>query len=62
MKLRTALGILLGMLFAFSLSFQAWQLYKFVGAGQRFTAKDGQELCLRVRDLEDPKKSCRYSP
>lgn len=45
-------GIFLGLLFSASLAFQAWQLYRFVNAGPRFTAVDGDELCQRVRTLE----------
>lgn len=37
---------------AFSVTFQGWQVLKFVNAGPRFTAIDGQELCERVRTLE----------
>ena len=47
------LGIALGALFAASLGVQAWQLSRFVGQGARFTARDGQELCERVRALEE---------
>jgi len=47
------LGIVLGPLFAASLLFQAWQLWRFVHQGPRFTAQDGQALCERVRALED---------
>lgn len=45
-------GILLGILISASLGFQCWQLYQFVNIGSRFTAKDGQALCERVRALE----------
>ena len=31
---------------------QQAQIDKFISAGPRFTAKDGQELCERVRTLE----------
>jgi hypothetical protein len=37
---------------AFSIIFQVWQVWKFVNAGARFTALDGQELCERIRTLE----------
>lgn len=51
-------------LFVASLGFQGWQLYKFMNAGARFTAKDGQELCERVRFLEQQSgriaASCPY--
>lgn len=45
-------GIVLGLIVALSLSFQLWQLWRFVNAGPRFTTHDGQELCERVRRLE----------
>lgn len=48
-----ALGSVLGALFAASLLFQAWQLWRFVHQGARFTAADGQALCERVRTLEE---------
>lgn len=35
-----------------SLLFQAWQIYRFISAGPRFTATDGAALCQRVRALE----------
>ena len=47
-----AVGIVLGIVFSLSLIFQIWQLYRFVSAGPRFTAQDGQELCMRVQALE----------
>lgn len=46
------MGLSLGLLFAASLLFQAWQLYRFVHQGARFTAADGQALCQRVQALE----------
>lgn len=46
------LGLIVGILFSASIIFQAWQLYRFVHQGPRFTAIDGQELCERVRALE----------
>lgn len=46
------LGIVLGIIFSLSLMVQVWQLYRFVNAGPRFTAQDGQELCERVKVLE----------
>jgi len=51
MKYRT-IGFIIGILFSVSLVFQAWQLYRFVHQGPRFTASDGQELCERVKVLE----------
>lgn len=45
-------GLLLGLMFGGSLMFQAWQLYRFVNQGPRFTAHDGQALCERVAELE----------
>lgn len=46
------MALALGMIFSASLIFQAWQLYRFMHQGARFTAQDGQELCLRVQELE----------
>lgn len=46
------ISTLLGILVSCSLVFQVWQLYRFVHAGPRFTAMDGQELCERIRALE----------
>lgn len=45
-------GLLLGLMFGGSLMFQAWQLHRFVNQGPRFTARDGQALCERVKALE----------
>jgi hypothetical protein len=47
-----ALGMALGILFSGSLVIQAWQLWKFVNQGARFTAEDGQALCLRIQAME----------
>lgn len=58
------LGIILGIIFSLSLVFQIWQLYRFVSAGPRFTAQDGQGLCERVKALEaslgKTQQDCRY--
>lgn len=40
-------------LFVASIGFQIWQVYRFVNAGPRFTAQDGQALCERVKALEE---------
>lgn len=54
-------GICFGILFAGSLLFQAWQLYRFVHAGARFTANDGQALCERIQKLEPHPATCQYT-
>lgn len=46
------MAILIGVIAALSLLFQAWQLHRFISAGPRFTAQDGQTLCERVAELE----------
>lgn len=51
MNYRT-LWIVLWTIFSLSLVSQAWQLYRFVNQGARFTAEDGQELCRRIQALE----------
>jgi hypothetical protein len=38
-------GTIVGVIFAGSVGFQGYQLYKFMHAGARFTANDGKELC-----------------
>jgi len=55
-------GILLGILISASLGFQCWQLYQFVNIGSRFTAKDGQALCERVKALEERVKALKERP
>jgi len=52
MSYRTV-GIALGLIFSISLIFQIYQVYRFINQGSRFTAMDGQELCERVRALEE---------
>ena len=54
------LGIVLGIIFSLSLMVQVWQLYRFVNAGPRFTAQDGQALCERVQKLEPQPQPCAY--
>ena len=58
--LKTVAGILLGMTFSLILVFQAWQLWRFISAGPRFTAADGQALCERVAAMEQPPMPCHY--
>jgi hypothetical protein len=53
----------LGWVLVFGLAgYQIVDYLKFRNAGQRFTAADGQELCLRVQALEIDKKPCQYAP
>jgi hypothetical protein len=40
--------------------YQVIDYFKFKNAGKRFTAADGQELCLRVQALETNPKPCEY--
>lgn len=47
------LGILLGILVSVNLIIQSISWYQFKNAGARFTAADGQELCLRIKRLEE---------
>lgn len=58
------LGTVVGTIFAASIGFQAYQVYKFMHAGSRFTADDGQQLCARIADLEKmigrSAKPCEY--
>ncbi len=42
--------------------YQVLDYFKFKNAGKRFTAADGQALCLRVQALETDKKPCQYAP
>jgi len=58
--MKLAAGILLGLIVSASLAFQIWQLHRFINAGPRFTADDGQELCERVAALEQPPMPCNY--
>jgi len=58
--MRTVIGIALGAMVAASLAFQLWQLHRFVTAGPRFTAADGQALCARVAALEPHPGPCNY--
>lgn len=45
--------LILVVVIAFSITFQLVQLWQFVRVGPRFTAHDGQELCERVKALEE---------
>jgi hypothetical protein len=42
--------------------YQVLDYFKFRNAGPRFTATDGQTLCLRVQALETNKLPCEYDP
>lgn len=64
-------AIVLGLIASISLIFQYKQWYDFKNKGKRFTADNGQELCLRVQRLEEhynalnynhlPKMGCNYN-
>lgn len=64
-------GIILGIIISINIVFQAISWYSFKNAGARFTADDGQELCLRIKRLEEvsigfkdksyPIMSCDYN-
>ena len=60
--MRAVIGIALGAMVAASLAFQIWQLHRFINAGPRFTAADGQALCERVQKLEPQPLPCEYLP
>lgn len=64
MKLTTLTGITLGLIAAGSITMQFIQSQKFMQAGPRFTAQDGQLLCERIQRLESaagrPTEPCRY--
>jgi hypothetical protein len=40
--------------------YQVLDYFRFKNAGARFTAADGQALCLRVQALEMNPKPCEY--
>lgn len=40
---------------------QQAQIEKFMSAGPRFTAQDGQALCERIQKLEPKPQPCRYA-
>jgi len=40
--------------------YQVLDYFKFRNAGARFTAADGQELCLRIQALEANPQPCEY--
>ena len=42
--------------------YQVLDYSKFRSAGARFTAADGQTLCLRVQALETNQQPCEYDP
>lgn len=45
-------GIFIGLIVSISIVFQIGQFYRFIQAGPRFTAHNGQELCERIQKLE----------
>lgn len=58
--MKNSLSVLLMIAILIFGSFQILQFYRFIYAGARFTAADGQELCLRVARLENPPGECHY--
>jgi hypothetical protein len=54
------LGILGWLLVLTLAGYQVIDYFKFKNAGKRFTAADGQELCLRVQALETNPQPCEY--
>jgi hypothetical protein len=59
-KITTILAILGWVLLLGMAGYQVIDYFKFKNAGKRFTAADGQELCLRVQALEMNPKPCEY--
>ena len=59
------LGVVLGVVISISLVLNAYQVWKFISAGPRFTAYDGQELCERIAAHERfhglPANPCKYA-
>ena len=47
------LGTILGIIISINIIFQFKAWYDFKNAGPRFTAQDGQELCIRIKRLEE---------
>lgn len=45
-------GTIVGLIIGSFIVVQAIQYYRFVNAGPRFTAQDGQELCERIAKIE----------
>ena len=61
-RIYIALAVLGWMLLLGLAGYQVIDYSKFRNAGPRFTATDGQTLCLRVQALETDKRPCEYSP
>lgn len=42
-------------------TFDFYRIMSFIKQGARFTADDGQELCLRIQALETDPRPCKYN-
>ncbi len=60
MKIRKAILYVFLVIFSIIVCFDIYRIMTFVKQGPRFTANDGQELCLRVQKLEADPKPCQY--
>ena len=61
-KIFMLLTVLAWVLLLGLVGYQVLDYLKFRNAGKRFTAADGQVLCLRVQALESSPKPCNYDP
>lgn len=52
-KIRKSLEYLMGAILLGSIAFQTFHYNQFIDKGPRFTAFDGQDLCERVKLLEE---------
>jgi len=52
-KVSSIITYIITIVLLLSVSFQFYYYNKFMSKGPRFTAYDGQELCERVKRLED---------
>jgi hypothetical protein len=59
-KAMTVIAVLGWVLLLGLSGYQIVDYLRFRNAGARFTAVDGQELCLRVQALEADPKPCKY--
>ena len=59
-RITTVLAIIGWVLILGMAGYQVLDYFKFKNAGKRFTAADGQTLCLRVQAMETNKQPCEY--
>lgn len=69
-KIKHIFGYLMGAILFASIAFQTFHYNQFIAKGPRFTAYDGQDLCERVKLLEEYEikkgsdaisKNCNYT-